>query len=214
MFTPLAIAKVATGREKPTMWQAAFSVFVVISLVIGGLAQKTPTMSNAFHNERVKRAEDPDRPILFDDNLREVSGMWVPESKDPAKTLVFPEQVRVICTRLENTCRELKVTLGSLGGVVFIGDIEETIWQIRSWDEHGLLASATALSEKCHRHVLSMSFRSGSVSTSDIPTHEKGCEMFPETDTYRLVRGQYYIDTTPGNDAEKPVKPDEVRPRK
>ena len=59
-----------------------------------------------------------------------------------------------------------------------------------------------------------MSFRSGSVSTSDIPTHEKGCEMFPETDTYRLVRGQYYVDTTPGNDAEKPTKPDKVHPRK
>jgi hypothetical protein len=202
------------------MWQTAFSVCVALSLIIGSQAQKTNNSSNPFQNERVKRAVDPDSSIPIDGNYRDVSGMWVPESKDPARTLVFPEQVRVICTRPENTCRELKVTLGSLGGLVFIGDIEETIWQITSWDQNGLLASydayprASAASERCHRHVLSMSFRSGAVSTSDIPTHEKGCEMFPETDTYRLVRGQYYVDTTPGNDAEKPAKPDKVHPRK
>jgi hypothetical protein len=212
MFAPLAIAKAATGRENPAMWQAAFSAFVVLSLVNGGLAQKTAT-TNTFQNARVKRAEDPDRQILFEDSFPEVSGMWVPESKDPAKTLVFPEQVKIVCTHSDLTCRELTVPLESIGGLVFIGDIEEKIWQVTSWDQNGLLASydadphATAASERCHRHVLSMSFRSGAVSTSDIPTHEKGCEMFPETDSYKLVRGQYYVDTTPGNDADRPVRP-------
>ncbi len=27
--------------------------------------------------------------------------------------------------------------------------------------------------------------------------------MFPETDTYKLVRGQYFVDTTLGNDGGK-----------
>jgi hypothetical protein len=146
--------------------------------------------------------------------------MWVPESSDPANALLFPEQVTITCTQPSKTCQEWKVTLEPIGGVIFLDDIDETSWQITSWDEHGLLAaydaypSATAVSERCHRHVLSMSFASGAVSTSDIPTHEKGCETFKQTDSYRLVRGVYYVDTTPGNDAEKPVKPDKVHPSK
>jgi len=51
-----------------------------------------------------------------------------------------------------------------------------------------------------------MDFDSGAVSVSDIPTHKKGCEMFQQTDSYRLQRGNYYVDTTPGNDADKPKK--------
>ena len=74
--------------------------------------------------------------------------------------------------------------------------------------------SASAASDRCNRHVLTMTFAAGAVSTSDIPTHEKGCEPFPETNSYRLARGGYYIDTTPGNDAEKPVKPATVHPPK
>ena len=138
--------------------------------------------------------------------------MWVSESKDPPKEIVFPEQVKIICTKSENTCEELKVILEPISGVVFI-DTDKTIWQITSWDAHGLLASygpdisASAASERCNRHVLTMSFASGAVSTSDIPTHEKGCEPFSETNSYRLTRGGYYVDTTPGNDANEPIKP-------
>jgi hypothetical protein len=167
----------------------------------------------AFSNDRLKRAEDKDRPITGDDQWRGVDGMWVMESNDPGKALLFPEQVKITCTHSDKTCQELKVTLGPMGGLVFIAGIDQTIWLINSWDEHGLLAtydadpSANALSEKCHRHVLSMSFASGVVSASDIPTHEKGCETFKTTDSYRLVRGQYYVDTTPGNDGGKPIKP-------
>lgn len=58
------------------------------------------------------------------------------------------------------------------------------------------------LSVKCH-HVLTMTFDSGAVSSADIPTHEKGCEAFPETNSYRLARGNYYVDTSPANDMDK-----------
>ena len=174
--------------------------------------EKAKPTSNPFHNERLKRSELNDYPIeTFHGTLAIVDGMWVPESKDPRKEMVFPEQVKVTCTNSEKTCEELKVVLEPMSGVVFV-DIDQTIWQITSWDAHGLLASygpeisASAASDRCHRHVLAMTFASGAVSTSDIPTHEKGCEMFAETDSYRLARGGYYVDTTPGNDADSPYK--------
>lgn len=207
----------------------AFSVALLLSVTVAVSAQtiaeskgqgdteKAKPSSNLFHNERIKRAELKDYPIeTFHDTLVIVDGMWVSESKVPAKEIVFPEQVKIICTNSEKTCEEMKVILGPMSGVVFIDSIEQTIWPITSWDKNGLLASygpespASAASDRCHRHVLAMTFASGAVFTSDIPTHEKGCEMFPETDSYRLARGGYYIDTTPGNDADKPVKPDTV----
>jgi hypothetical protein len=51
-----------------------------------------------------------------------------------------------------------------------------------------------------------MNFASGIMSVSDIPTRVKGCEMFTETNTYRLKRGNYYIDTSPDNDLDKKKK--------
>lgn len=177
----------------------------------GGIRQQK-SLSDLHHNDRIKRAELKDYEIAGDGQWRAVSGMWVPESKDPTKALIFPEQVKITCTRSAKTCQELKVTLEPISGVVFIEDIDETIWPISSWDSNGLLASygpdvsASGVSDRCHRHVLAMSFVSGAVSTSDIPTHEKGCEVFTETDSYRLARGNYYIDTTPGNDGDKPTK--------
>jgi len=180
---------------------------------------KLKPSSNPFHNERLKRSELSDYPIeTFRNTLVIVDGMWVPESKDPAKEIVFPEQVKIICRHSEMTCEEVKVILGPMSGVVFIDSIDQTIWPITSWDAHGLLASygpeasASAASERCHRHVLTMTFASGAVSTSDIPTHEKGCEMFGETDSFRLTRGVYYIDTSPGNDEDRPYKDRPDRP--
>jgi hypothetical protein len=173
--------------------------------------EKAKSSSNAYRNERLKRAEDPDREITGDNELRIVDGMWVPESKDPAKALLFPEQVKITCSNSEKTCEELKVILEPIGGLIFI-DINKTIWPITSWDAHGLLSSygpeisASGVSDRCNGHVLAMTFASGAVSTSDIPTHGKGCETFTETSSYRLVRGDYYVDTTPGNDADRPTK--------
>ena len=139
--------------------------------------------------------------------------MWVPDSDHPVNELLFLEQVTITCTQPSGTCEELKIILEPFGGLIFIDGIDETTWQITSWDEHGLLAtydadpSSKKVDERCHRHVLSMSFASGAVSTSDIPTHEKGCESFRQTDSYRLVRGQYYVDTTPGNHGGNSIKP-------
>jgi hypothetical protein len=195
------------------MREIALSVCVVLVFALSGIGQQAKPLSGVFHNDRLKRAEDPDYEITGDSEWRKVDGMWVPESDHPANDLLFKEQVTITCNRPSSTCKELKIILEPFGGLIFVDGIDETTWQITSWDEHGLLASYDAdpsnkaLSERCHRHALSMSFASGAVSTSDIPTREKGCETFKQTDSYRLVRGQYYVDTTPGNDAEKPVRP-------
>jgi hypothetical protein len=202
------------------MREIGLSAFVVLALTLGSAGQQAKSPSGVFRNDRLKRAELSDHQIMGDSQWRRVSGMWVPESNDPAHTLLFSEQVTITCTQASRTCEEWKVTLEPIVGVIFLDDIDETSWEITSWDEHGLLArydadpSATAVSERCHRHVLSMNFASGAVSSSDIPTHEKGCEAFKVTDSYRLTRGVYYVDTTPGNDAEKPVKPARTHPPK
>jgi hypothetical protein len=204
--------------------EALSVALLFLSLMVPALAQsitetnqqadkkKAQPSSNPFHNDRIKRAELNDYPIeTVHGTLAIVDGMWVPESKDPAKDMVFPEQVKINCTNSEKTCEELKVILEPMSGVVFI-DIDQTFWQITSWDAHGLLASygpdvsASAASDRCNRHVLTMTFASGAVSTSDIPTHDKGCEAFTETNSYRLARGGYYVDTSPGNDEDSRIR--------
>jgi hypothetical protein len=175
--------------------------------------EKTPRpgtpLSKALRNERLKRYEIAAYSIIGDNDHRLISGVWVPEAKDQAKALVFPEQVNLVCSNSEKVCRELKVTLGVLEGMISIMDIDETDWPISSWDARGLVASyapdtsaTAAASDKSHHHVLTMTFDSGAVSTADIPTHEKGCEAFPDTNSYRLARGNYYVDTSPANDMD------------
>jgi hypothetical protein len=167
-------------------------------------------MADKLSNHRLKRVEEGIRPIDDIDGYVTVDGMWTPESSDPKKSLIFEEQVRITCDKSQNICQELTVTIAPSGGMVLIMSPEEKDWPIISWDARGLIASygpqksKYPKSEWCHSHILTMNFASGAVSTSDIPTHEKGCEEFPETDSYRLIRGSYYIDTTPGNDMDKP----------
>lgn len=173
-------------------------------------APPTSSFSAALQNSRVKVLKTGDYPIIGDNELRIVGGVWLPESNDPAKALVFREQAKITCTSSDKTCRELTVPLGSLGDMAEIMDVEEKDWPIISWDERGLLASygpdpskTAAASDRRHSHILTMTFGSGAVSTSDIPTHEKRCEEFKETDSYRLVRGNYYVDTSPENNLDK-----------
>jgi hypothetical protein len=101
-------------------------------------------------------------------------------------------------------CTEISVTLGVVIVSVSIEDLDTTTYNIDKWDEHGLTASYGGdESSRCQRHVLTIDFDSGAVSVSDIPTRKAGCEAFTETDSYKLVRGNYYVDTTPGNDLDK-----------
>ncbi len=171
--------------------------------------QTAKSWSDVFHNDRLKRIELQTLPVAGDNDVRIAAGLWVPESGDSAKAMVFPEQVKITCTRSDRNCREISITIAANPGMVTVLDIGEKDWPVSSWDAQGLLASyepdpnARSLADKCHSHVLSMTFSSGAITTSDIPTHEKGCEAFAESDSYRLVQGNYYVDTTPGNDMDK-----------
>jgi len=176
------------------------------------VSQKNAPASDLFHNGRLKASIVPDFPIGGDSTLRIVDGIWVPESKDPGKGLVFPQQVKIQCRNFDpddQKCTEIIVSLAATGTVVIVQDIDTQDYDIDSWDAHGLIASYGGIEpfDKCRRHVLTMDFESGAVSVSDIPTHKKGCEIFKETNSYRLVRGNYYVDTSPNNDADKPLKP-------
>jgi hypothetical protein len=145
-------------------------------------------------------------PIHVEMGYLSVAGIWLPESDNPDDALAFPEQVTITCDRTEKVCKELKVTLAEvIKGMLVISGPEESDWPISTWDARGLFATyGPSLHgndfDKCHRHVLTMVFSSGAISTSDIPTHEKGCEMFPKTNSYRMARGNYWFDTTPQKD--------------
>lgn len=198
-------------------------ILIASSLLISAtlLAQTTPpqaskpkegttSLSAVFgHNDRLKILSFDNRPIIGTAYSRTVDGIWLPESEDSSKSLAFPQQVNIRCVQPLKTCYETSVTLAVVPISVAIQEIAQEEYTIYSWDAHGLVASYGGDEEsgsKCQRHVLTMDFESGAVSVSDIPTHKKGCEMFKETDSYRLQRGNYYVDTTPGNDADKPRK--------
>ena len=179
----------------------------VLALVLGMSAQQkqtTPTFSSLFKNDRLKALSLPDSKIVGDQYSRLVTGFWVSESTDPQKALLLPEQVRIRCTRHNKQCEEIIVTLGPVKDMVSVQDIDTATYDVDKWDANGLTASYGGdLSSPCQRHVLTMDFDSGAISVADIPTRKKGCEAFTETDSYRLVRGMYYVDTSPGNDTHK-----------
>ena len=118
-----------------------------------------------------------------------------------------PEQARIDCDAQEKQCRMLQVRfeLDQLG--VSIKGPDETDFAIVSWDAKSLFATHDPdFSDKCHKSVLTISFANWNVSLSDIPTHEKGCEIFKDTNSYRLIQGNYYVDTTPNNDSKEVLK--------
>lgn len=182
-------------------------ISVLIPLPIG--AQENATWLNLLHNERLKAEALPDRPISGSPTYRYVTGIWTPESKDSSKGLVFPQQVRIDCHNYgtdDRACVEISVTLGATNELVSLQDIGTSDYDIDHWDSDGLIASYGGEEpDRCQRHVLTMDFKTGAVSVSDIPTHRKGCEAFMETDCYKLVRGFYYVDTSPKNDMDKPL---------
>lgn len=181
---------------------------LVVLLVLGANANAQKKLTDYFHNERLKANTLADFAITGDGESRLVDGFWVSESKDPAKALTFPQQAKITCTRYNKECMEISVTLGPFKDMVIIKDIDDTVYDVDRWDSHGLTASygGGVGFSRCQRHVLTMDFDSGAVSVSDIPTRKKGCEVFTETNSYRLVRGMYYVDTSPGNDVDKVKK--------
>jgi hypothetical protein len=181
-------------------------LFVVTFSAVAHLTEAQMS-SGVFHNDRLKTLVLPGPPLLKDNlNFRSAlaSGIWVSESNNPDKALVLPQQVKIYCHKLSKECTEISVTLGSVKDMVGIQDVDTTTYDVDQWNEHGVTASYGGdESSRCQRHVLTLDFDSGAVSVSDIPTRKAGCEAFTETDSYKLVRGQYYVDTTPGNDLDR-----------
>ena len=156
-----------------------------------------------FRNVRLKIKEDKLQPVAGNDKIRVAWGVWMPEV--PGNDLISPEQVSISCNATESlvACCGSGLRVSPWG--IELEKPDETDFNIISWDARGLLATygPDQVVDKCHRSVLSMSFASGEVSLSDIPTHEKDCKVFVNTNTYRLQPGSYYVDTTPNNDGPK-----------
>jgi hypothetical protein len=183
------------------------TILVVLMVLSTIISMQGQISSGVFHNERLKTLV-LSGPPLFKEKAHSsgalATGFWVSESNDPSKALVLPMQVKLQCFKYSKECTEVSVTLGVVKSMVSIQDLDTTTYGVDKWDEHGLTASYGGdESSRCQRHVLTIDFDSGAVSVADIPTRKTGCEAFVETDSYKLMRGQYYIDTTPGNDLDK-----------
>ncbi len=147
-----------------------------------------------------------DAGIGGSDSYRIASGIWVSDSQDPGKALAFPEEVSIRCVREEQICHVSTVQLiqveNGTSGRITIYPPDNEDYAVKSWDERSLLASYSITipisTEHCHESILAMNFQSKTVTLTDIPNHEKGCEAITETNSYRLARGEYYIDVKPG----------------
>ena len=196
--------------------------FALALLSLAGCHSAAPTpqeqqaaVMKEFHNDHIKRTEIGASPLVIMPNGDfDADGIWIPEPDDKAHQLIYPEQTRIICNKGDQNCLEMQLTFTAVGdNFVMVNGPEETIWPIKSWNKTSLLAGygplpmLSKLSEKCESHVLSIVFESGTVTTSDIPTHGEGCEAMKETNTYRLASGWYEIDTSPHNDAIKDTPP-------
>jgi hypothetical protein len=183
------------------------TLILLMAVFATALLIKGQTSPGRFHNERLKTYVLPGPPLLKEQSHSFnalATGFWVSESTDPKKALALPQQVKIWCSKNSKECTEISVTLGAVPTLVSIEDVDTTSYGVDKWDERGLTASYGGdESSRCQRHVLTLDFDSGAVSVADIPTRKAGCEAFTETDSYKLVRGQYYVDTTPGNDLDK-----------
>ena len=94
--------------------------------------------------------------------------------------------------------------------MVEVFDPEETTYQVSKWDQNMLIASTdepdSSATSKCHIRVVTMHFASGVVTDTDMPTHKQGCDAFKIVNTYRLKRGNYFIDLSANNDLDLPYK--------
>jgi len=168
-----------------------------------------------FQNERLKLFDLPDRPIENSNGYAGVEGVWVAEPSANGNKLLQPEQVDIVCMTNAlypdedkmGECAENRVTLGVMKGMISIMGPDQTVYKITKWDKDGIAAFYTDDgSSKCHLEILTISFKLGRVLLSEIPTNKQGCEGIDVTDSYRLVRGEYYIDTTEKNNGDKPER--------
>jgi hypothetical protein len=182
-------------------------VLAILLVLSSAILIHGQTSIGMFHNDRLKTLVIPGPPLLKEKSYSFTafaSGIWASESNDPKKALVLPMQVKLWCSKNSKVCTETSVTLGAVPTLVSIEDMDNTDYDVDKWDEHGLTASYGGNeTSRCQRHVLTIDFDSGAVSVADILTRKTGCEAFTETDSYKLVRGKYYVDTTPGNDLDK-----------
>jgi hypothetical protein len=192
---------------------AAIYLGLYFSVTYAIRVEAAQSTAKLFHNERLKYTVLPEHPMEGTEYVVVATGILLPESSSSDKDLVFPEQMRITCTRnslypehKQGECAVITEALGVMSGIVMINDPDEDQYEITKWDSEGLTASYTDdFRSKCQMHVLTIAFKSGIVSDSDIPTRKKGCEIFTETNSYRLKPGFYYVDTTPNNDGDKPL---------
>jgi hypothetical protein len=188
-----------------------FILGLALLLLTGCQSAKPPQsemskqLATIFVNNRLKAVTQPDAPIKVFMGLAIAEGFWLPE--DSTNQKLFAEQVEISCNKDEGLCHELTIPLGVTKDEIRIMHAEETLWPINSWNDDAILASygpvltaKPGFGDRCLRHVMSLNLDSGAVSSSVVPTNEAGCEKFQKTDASRLVYGNLYVDTTPGND--------------
>ena len=159
-------------------------------------------LASMFRNSRLKINQEKVHPVDGNDAVRVAWGIWVPEVA--GNDLIEPEQVSITCSAYNKSCAVLRTRLEVRPWGVELEGPDETDFKVISWDAQGLFAIyGPDRVDKCQRSTLAMSFASGEISLSDIPTHVKGCEVFVITNSYRLIQGQYYVDTTPKNNGSK-----------
>jgi hypothetical protein len=186
----------------------------VLLLLVGCHSAKPPDsdvsrqLATIFVNDRLKAVTFPETPIKSFMGIAVVDGFWLPEDSKPQK--LFAEQVEISCMKGESICHELTIPLAVTQGAIRMMQPEERQWPINTWTADAILASYGPIltakpgsGDRCLRHVLSLTLDSGAVSSSDVPTHEQGCEKFQDTEASRLVYGNLYVDTTPDNNDEK-----------
>ncbi len=181
----------------------------VVPLLSCSRFRDQPLLSKS--HSRLKVQEVAPSPITGDQNLRVIDGVWIPASPE-ASALFVPEQVRITCSRSEHLCHEIKAVLGQAGDLISIMSVEDVTWKIQTWNGDALTASideepsASAASGRCQRHVLTLQFQSGTAISTDIPVGGPDCGMFKQANSYRLARGRYVVDLSPGNDLDRSGK--------
>ena len=153
---------------------------VVLPFVSGNAQEKTSPqkggLASIFHNDHLKINAMKDSPIVGGVNSRLVEGVWLPGAADPSKNLVFPQQVKIYCTRYNKICMELNVTIGPAPGLVAINELDDEEYNVDSWDAHGLVASYGGddiSGSPCQRHVLTMSLNKDRCPCRTFPRTEK-----------------------------------------